>query len=323
MKVLMNQEHDIDSTKKRALIKLERDLGEILTYLNDSKTTEVILNPDSSIWVEKQGESMKKVGSISPSKAESIMRTIAGFHEKELTRQNPILECELPLANGARFAGQIPPVVSNPSFAIRKKAAFIFTLEQYVNNRIMSLYQCEKIKEFIANHKNILVVGGTGSGKTTLLNAMIDAMVKINPSERIIIIEDTGELQCTALNSVQYHTTLDVSMTQLLKTTLRMRPDRILIGEVRGPESLDLLDAWNTGHDGGLGTLHSTTAKSGLTRLKSLITRNNSAPKNIEPVIAESVHVIVNIVRTKTGRKVKEIIEVLGYENNQYILKNI
>ncbi|OCG28984.1 P-type conjugative transfer ATPase TrbB [Gilliamella sp. HK2] len=313
---------NIDSTKKRALIKLERDLGEIITFLKDPLTVEVILNPDSSIWQEKQGERLKMVGSLHPSRAESIMRTIAGYHGKELTRKNPILECELPF-DGSRFAGQISPVVLNPTFAIRKKATSIFTLEQYVDAKIMSQNQCEKIKEYIANHKNILVVGGTGSGKTTLLNAMIDAMVKINSSERIIIIEDTGELQCAAKNSVQYHTTVDISMTQLLKTTLRMRPDRILVGEVRGEEALDLLDAWNTGHDGGLGTLHSTTAKSGLTRLKSLISRNKSAPKNIEPVIAESVHVIVNITRTKQGRRINEIIEVVGYENNQYILKKV
>lgn len=322
MNISTNQDFDNDSTKKRALIKLERDLGDIVEHLKDPKTVEIILNPDSTIWLEKQGEPMQKVGSLSPSRAESIMRTIAGFHGKELTRNNPILECELPL-DGSRFAGQISPIVLNPSFAIRKKAYSIFTLEQYVDNKIMSQHQCDKIKEFITNHKNILVVGGTGSGKTTLLNAMIDAMCKINKTERIIIIEDTGELQCSAENSVQYHTTIDISMTHLLKTSLRMRPDRILVGEVRGAEALDLLDAWNTGHDGGLGTLHSTSAKSGLTRLKSLITRNSSAPKSIEPIIAEAVHVIVNIVRTESGRIVKEIIEVLGYENNQYILNKV
>lgn len=322
MNISTNQDFDNDSTKKRALIKLERDLGEIVEHLKDPKTIEIILNPDSSVWLEKQGKPMQKVGFLSPSRAESIMRTIAGFHGKELTRNNPILECELPL-DGSRFAGQISPIVLNPSFAIRKKADSIFTLEQYVDNKIMSQHQCDKIKEYIANHKNILVVGGTGSGKTTLLNAMIDAMCKINKTERIIIIEDTGELQCSAENSVQYHTTIDISMTHLLKTSLRMRPDRILVGEVRGGEALDLLDAWNTGHDGGLGTLHSTSAKSGLTRLKSLITRNSSAPKSIEPIIAEAVHVIVNIVRTESGRIVKEIIEVLGYENNNYILNKV
>lgn len=128
------------------------------------------------------------------------------------------------------------------------------------------------------------MTGGTGSGKTTLINAIIHEMILINPDERIFILEDTGEIQCTAQNFVQYHTTLDVDMTQLLKTTLRMRPDRILVGEVRGAEALDLLDAWNTGHEGGAATLHANDALSGLTRLESLISRNNHAPAAIRVV---------------------------------------
>lgn len=311
-----------DSTKHRALLKLKRDLGEILDLLNDKNTVEILLNPDGSIWHEKLGEPMRKAGTLPPSRADSIMKTIAAFHEKELTRKTPILECELPLDN-SRFAGQIPPIVTSPAFAIRKKASSIFTLEQYEQSKIMTIRQKNIIKECVREHRNILVVGGTGSGKTTLLNALIHEMVQINPLERIVIIEDTGELQCSAENSVLYHTTLDITMTDLLKTTLRMRPDRILVGEVRGGEALDLLDAWNSGHDGGLGTLHSSSAESGLLKLKNLVTRNKYAPKDIESLIAETVHVIINIVRTPTGRMINEIIEVCGYKNNQYVIRNI
>ena len=178
--------------------------------------------------------------------------------------------------------------------------------------------QYAKLKSAIVNHRNILVVGGTGSGKTTLVNAIINEMVICDPSERIFIIEDTGEIQCAAENFVQYHTTVDVSMTQLLKTTLRMRPDRILVGEVRGDEALDLLDAWNTGHEGGAATLHANDALSGLTRLKSLITRNKSAPDDIESLIGEVVHLIVHVSRTPNGRRVQEIIEVDGYKSGSY-----
>lgn len=163
---------------------------------------------------------------------------------------------------------------------------------------MMTVKQCQKIKSAVAEHRNILVVGGTGSGKTTLVNAIINEMVNHDPSERIFIIEDTGEIQCAAENFVQYHTSLDVSMTQLLKTTLRMRPDRILVGEVRGEEALDLLDAWNTGHEGGAATLHANDALSGLTRLNSLITRNKSAPADIDALIGEVVHLVVHILRT-------------------------
>ena len=141
------------------------------------------------------------------------------------------------------------------------------------------------------------MIGGTGSGKTTLVNAIINEMVICDPMERVFIIEDTGEIQCAAENFVQYHTSLEVPMTALLKATLRMRPDRILVGEVRGAEALDLLDAWNTGHEGGAATLHANNAAAGLARLRSLITRNESAPAEIEPLIGEVVHVVVHIAR--------------------------
>ena len=172
-------------------------------------------------------------------------------------------------------------------------------------------------------HRKILVIGGTGSGKTTLINAIINEMVRSDPDERIFILEDTGEIQCAAQNFVQYHTTLDVDMTQLLKTTLRMRPDRILVGEVRGPEALDLLDAWNTGHEGGAATLHANDALSGLTRLESLISRNPSAPKEIMSLIAEAVDMVVHITRTPHGRKIQQIIEVQGFKRGSYQIKKL
>ena len=148
-------------------------------------------------------------------------------------------------------------------------------------------------------------------------------MVRHSPAERVFIIEDTGEIQCSAENCVQYHTTLDVNMTQLLKTTLRMRPDRILVGEVRGSEALDLLDAWNTGHEGGAATLHANNCLAGLHRLKSLISRNPAAPAEIEPLIGDAVHCVVHIARTPSGRRVEEILSIKGYENGHYTIEKL
>jgi type IV secretion system protein VirB11 len=139
--------------------------------------------------------------------------------------------------------------------------------------------------------------------------------------ERVFIIEDTGEIQCAAENFVQYHTSLEVTMTMLLKTTLRMRPDRILVGEVRGPEALDLLMAWNTGHEGGAATLHANNARSGLDRLAMLISMHPESPRPIEPLIGEAVHVIVHIARTPEGRCVQEILEVAGYADGAYLTR--
>jgi P-type conjugative transfer ATPase TrbB len=316
-------EDNFSSVKERAKKKLERDMGPLLmAALNDPKTIEIMLNADGNLWQERLGEGMKCIGTLRPAQGEAIIKTVAGYHGKEITRTKPLIEGELPL-DGSRFAGQLPPIVPAPTFAIRKKAIAIFTLEQYVTAGIMTAAQYDALKTAVKNHRNILVIGGTGSGKTTLVNAIINEMVVCNPAERVCIIEDTGEIQCAAANFVQYHTSLDVSMTALLKVILRMRPDRILVGEVRGAEALDLLDAWNTGHEGGAATLHANNAAAGLTRLKSLITRNESAPSDIEPLIGEVVHVVVHIANTPDGRRIPEILEISGYEDGRYLTKTL
>lgn len=310
---------DVLTVKTRACEKLARDFGDTLaSALADPKTVEIMLNADGKLWQERLGEPMRVIGTLSAARADALIRTVAGFHGKEVTRHKPLLECELPI-DGSRFAAQFPPVVSSPVFAIRKKAIAVFALEDYVRDGIMTETQAEALKDAVARHRNILVIGGTGSGKTTLTNAIIGEMVALNPSERIVIIEDTGEICCKAENAVQYHTSPEVSMTALLKTTLRMRPDRILVGEVRGAEALDLLDAWNTGHEGGVATLHANSARAGLTRLKSLISRNTAAPRDIEPLIAEAVHCVVHIARTRAGRRVEDILQVNGFEQGHYL----
>ncbi|KAI5912052.1 P-type conjugative transfer ATPase TrbB [Azoarcus sp. PA01] len=317
----MTEHKEAISIKERAKRKLERDMGpEFLAALSDPKTVEIMLNADGKLWQEKLGEPMHCIGSMRVAQAQAIIETIAGYHGKEVTRQKPILEGELPL-DGSRFAGQIPPVVPAPIFAIRKKAVAIFTLEQYVESGVMTAGQRDVLIEAVRAHRNVLVIGGTGSGKTTLVNALINQMVINDPTERVFIIEDTGEIQCAAENYVQYHTSLDVSMTALLKTTLRMRPDRILVGEVRGPEALDLLMAWNTGHEGGAATLHANNAKAGLDRLAMLISMHSDSPKPIEPLIGQAVHVVVHIARSEGGRRVQEIIEVSGFDHGRYITK--
>lgn len=323
MTLIMTQEA-LNTIKERAKRKLERDMGpDFLAALNDPATIEIMLNADGKLWRERLGEkTMQCIGTMRVAQAQAIIETIAGFHGKEVTRKKPILEGELPL-DGSRFAGQLPPVVSSPTFAIRKRAVAIFTLSDYVESGIMTEHHRQVLIEAVREHRNILVIGGTGSGKTTLVNAVINQMVVNDPTERVFIIEDTGEIQCAAANYVQYHTSHDTTMTALLKTTLRMRPDRILVGEVRGPEALDLLMSWNTGHEGGAATLHANNAKAGLDRLAMLISMHPESPKPIEPLIGEAVHRVVHIARKKDGRRVEEIIEVLGFEDGKYITKTL
>jgi type IV secretion system protein VirB11 len=304
--------------RERQLEKLRRDCGpEFLTALNDPKTIEIVLNSDGVLWQERLGEKMRALGEMKGPRAEAIIRTVASMLNAVVRWDNPLLEGEFPL-DGSRFAAQLPPIVGAPTFALRKKASAVFTLAQYVAAGIMAEAQRQILQEGVRNHRNILVIGGTGSGKTTLINGLIHEMTESAPDERIIIIEDTGEIQCAARNAVKFHTTLTVSMTQLLRTTLRMRPDRILVGEVRGPEALDLLMAWNTGHEGGIATLHANNARAGLDRLRMLITMHPESPEGIEPLIAEAVHMIVHIAKTEEGRVIKEILSIKGYREGEY-----
>lgn len=299
---------------------LERVLGKtFFKYLNDDLVIEIMLNSDCKLWIDRLGEGMSCVGEIPVSQSIVAMNTIASMLNKKVNYDNPILEGEFPIDN-SRFAGQIPPVVSAPTFAIRKKAKLVFTLDDYVAKGIMTEKQRDIIKEAIENHENIVIVGGTSSGKTTLTNACIDYMSSIADTERIVIIEDTGEIQCNAVNSVLFHTSLNVSITDLLKTTLRMRPDRIIIGEVRDHTALDLLDAWSTGHSGGISTIHANNSKQALERIEGLVTRHPYAPKDIKTVIASAVNLIINIRKTGTTRKIEEIIKIHNYNisKNEY-----
>lgn len=185
----------------------------------------------------------------------------------------------------------------------------------------------EKHYEFlidaIKKRKNILVVGGTGSGKTTFTNAIIDSIVRIHPNHRLIIIEDTAEIQCAAKNKLTLRATEETSMLRLLKATMRLRPDRILIGEVRGKEALDLLKAWNTGHPGGVATVHASSAKGGLIRMEQLIAE--SAAAQMKELIAEAVDIVVFIEKTATSRQIKEVIEVTGFDpyTKQYVINTL
>ena len=235
----------------------------------------------------------------------ALLGTIADGLGTVITKQSPILEGELPL-DGSRFEGLIPPVVARPTFTIRKKALLIYTLDDYVQQGIMNAKQKAQIQEAITVRRNILVVGGTGSGKTTLTNAIIAEMVALTPEDRLVIMEDTAEIQCKADNAVILRTSIDISMQQLLRATMRLRPDRIIVGEVRGAEALALLKSWNTGHPGGIATLHANSADSGLVRLEQLIAESG-IQADMKALIDEAVDLVIFIEKQGGKRVIKEI----------------
>ena len=300
-----------EEREKRVREQLEYDFKPILPFLADKNVIEILLNPDGTIWADYLGEGKRRVGTMNSTSAAAAIGRVGAAFNTEVTTKSPIVECEFPL-DGSRFEAVVPPLVSAPVFSIRKKAIKIFTLADYVQQKIINEKQAEIIRAAVKNHENILVVGGTSSGKTTLTNAILQEMVDQFPYERFVILEDTSELQCAAENTVPLHSVDGVDMTRLLKVTMRLAPDRIVVGEVRDGAALALLKAWNTGHPGGIATVHANNAAAGLTRIQQLVSEANTAP--MQPLIAEAINVVLFLKKTKTGRRLQEIRRVTGYD---------
>lgn len=314
----------MEEKQRRLLHKLKSELGNtILEALDDPSIIEIMLNPDGKVWVERHGFPMEVITEMTAINAESLLGTIADALKTTITTENPILEGELPL-DGSRFEGLLPPVVRSPAFTIRKKSSRIFKLSHYVEQGVMSAQQKAVLVNAVSQHKNILVCGGTGSGKTTLTNALIHEISDQYPDERLVIIEDTAEIQCQQKNNITMHTTINVDMLALLRATMRLRPDRILVGETRGKEAIALLKAWNTGHPGGITTIHANSALAGLIRLEQLIGESaESVSMAMQPLIAEAVNIVVMIEKTPDNRRIREIIAVEGIGDGSYLTTNL
>lgn len=297
---------------ERKLGSLRHAMHSIAAYMESETVVEIMLNPDGRLWVDEVGKGMHEVGVMKPSDAEHMIKLIAGIMDKVCNFDNPSLAGKIPVY-GARFQALIPPVVEYPTFAIRKHAKFAFPLSDYLAKGILTAGQCDYLKAAVHSRKNILLVGGTGSGKTTFGNALL--MEIAETSDRVYLIEDTLELQCAARNKVGVLVQPPTYTWQLaLKDVLRMRPDRIILGELRdGTAALELVDAWSTAHPGGLATFHADNAETAMNRLKSLIER--VAVHAPVAQIAAAIGVLVVIQRDKdhpAGRRITEIAEVRG-----------
>lgn len=298
-------------TKQRQLELINTALGyELLEILKDDDVIEVMLNPDKKLWIDTLSQGRKDTGlTIEPTSSLRIINLVASAVETVVNKEHPILSAELP-GTGNRFQGMLPPTVTNPSFTIRKKAISIFTLEDYMDRETITQKQYTTICGAVKERKNILVVGGTSTGKTTLCNAIINEMSKYD--NRIIILEDTQELQCSAQDAVFMRKTNNTTMRDLLKSTMRFRPDRIMVGEIRGGEALDLLKAWNSGHPGGICTIHANDCRGGLEKLEQYI--EEVAASSQQRLIASAVDVVITIKKEDTRRYVDSIMELRGYK---------
>ena len=311
--------HPIAQDRKVAALK--QAMGPVIAAaLADRMVVEVMVNPDGKIWVDKIGEGRSFTGqSLASADADRILRLLADHVGEVVTRDRPRVSATLP-ETGERFQGAFMPIVPNPAFAIRKRPEVVFTLDDYVEQKIMTAQQAAAIRAAAANRDNLLIVGGTGSGKTTLANAILAEPAFA--TDRVVLIEDTAELQCSAEDKVQMLTKRTepvVTMTDLVRDTLRLRPDRIVIGEVRDGSALDLLKAWNTGHPGGLATIHANSALEGLTRLEDLI--GEATPRIPYRAITQAINVVIFIERAPDGRRVKEVSRLVGREGETYRLE--
>lgn len=317
----MNASHAIVQERRRS--SLARALGPaIAEALAAPDVVEAMVNADGQLWLDRVGHGLEQTSyTLSAPDRETAIRILAHEAGEIVSEDRPGLAAILP-ASAARVQALLPPLVAAPILAIRKRPAKIYRLCDYVADAIATKRQAEALVDAVGRCANIVVAGGTGSGKTTLLNALL-AEPAFHQA-RVVLLEDTAELQCAAPNSVQLltkRTTPPVTMRDLVQMTLRLRPDRIVVGEVRDGAALEVLKAWNTGHPGGLLTLHANSAADALARLEDLTLEQSQHPPR--RLIASAVDVIVFIQRTQTGRAITEIARVRGVKSETYDLQPI
>jgi type IV secretion system protein VirB11 len=309
---------------ERRLEALRHALGaQVLAALIDPDVVEILANPDGQLILDRIGSGRAPTNqTLSPEARDRVIRLIADYVGEPVLPEDPRLSGVLP-ETGERFQGVLPPVSRAPAFSIRKRPSRIFTLEDYQAEGILHENQRHLIEAAATSRQNILISGGTSSGKTTLANAIL--ALPAFTDTRTILIEDTPELQCSAWDQIGLltrRTPKPIGVVDLVRDSLRLRPDRIVVGEMRdGAAALETLKAWNTGHPGGLSTIHANSAKDALSRLEDLIGEvATSIPRR---AIGQTIDLVIHIARSREGRRVEDLIEVRGEEEGVYLTRKI
>lgn len=305
-----------------------RGFGLLDTIMNDENITEVMINGANNVFIEKKGKVVRldKVFE-SQRRLEDIIQRIVGQAGREVNQANPICDTRLP--DGSRVNVVLPPIaLCGPTVTIRKFSKTPMTVEQLIKYKSINEEIASKLQLLVKAKYNIFIAGGTGSGKTTFLNALSNYIPR---DERVITIEDSAELQLANIdNLVSLETrnanasgTGEITMRDLIKSSLRMRPERIVVGEVRGGEALDMLQAMNTGHDGSLSTGHANSTADMLSRLETMVLQGAAAlPLDaVRQQIASALDIIIHLSRLRDhSRKTMEISEVVGYKDGQILM---
>jgi type IV secretion system protein VirB11 len=299
-------------TQTRRRASLRHAVAPILGYLDDESVVEIMLNADGRVWVERAGAGMFEAPTrMSPEDALRMLRLVATEMNTELSDRNPSLAGKLPIW-GARLQASIPPVVEAPVFALRKPARLVFGLDDYVARGILTATEAGALRAAVRDRLNILVGGGTGSGKTTFANALLREVA--GTSERVYLVEDNPELQCAAPNKVQVLVQPPTyTWNRAIMDAMRFRPDRIIVGEIRDGSALEMLKAWNTGHPGGIATVHANDTRAMLDRVCQLI--EEVVPSAPRALVAQTINVCVHLRRDPShpaGRSLTGIDEVVG-----------
>ncbi|WP_369051384.1 P-type conjugative transfer ATPase TrbB [Burkholderia gladioli] len=311
--------HSFASTSLDRRIRMLRTaMGPVIAAaLEDPDVVEIMLNPDRSLWVDRLSSGRAPLDvELSEADGERIIRLVAAHVGAEVHRGQPLLTAELP-ETGERFEGILPPASPGPAFALRKRAVGVIPLDRYVADGMMTDAQAAFLRDAVRERQNILIAGGTSTGKTTLANALLAEIAATG--DRVLVLEDTIELQCTARDQVPLRTRAGVvSMTELVRATMRLRPDRVIVGEVRGGEALDLVKVWGTGHPGGIATIHAGSAVGALLRLEQLILEVAVNPPRA--LVAEAVNVVIYIAGRGRKRRIESIAGVIGFDGEGYRL---
>lgn len=288
---------------------------DLLKYLEDDSVTDIMVNPDNKIFIIKMGEGKIFTGLYStPEVTRNVINILASLEGVLINDKNPRISTSLPLTN-SRFEGLIPPVVENPSFTIRKKILKVLKLDDYVRQGIFTDREKALIENYVKTKQNILIVGGTNTGKTTFANAVIDLM----QNERLFFIEEVRELQSTNFDNTYVQVIEGIfSPKEAIRSAMRWTPERIVYGEIRGAEAFYLINAFNSGHSGGLTTIHANDCYGGLSKLETYILYEKPYP--LSELIARTINVVMTMVVENNKRTLDSIAEVKGYENGKYIL---